>query len=315
MKKFLLFCFFGMILCCSKAFVLELESDFADYNGNLMTLTGNVKIMHETGRLLADYVEAFKDKENQFAEIAEFKLYGSVKISLKNGTTIESKEAFFDQKTRAAKFYGNSELPVKIYFKEGIKISSLNDVEVRFDDRYSLKSLESNGETTLDYHISSPEEHAVLICYGTTYFDHAKQTLSLNSPLVQGKSTKKERIHLKNCFANIAGDTSIISYELMDDKFILKTVEINGQVEIQNQNIDKQLKSPIFTGYVQADALFYNAQNHAMTLSSKPGNLIYFHDILRNTQMKASSIHIHRDPTTKKELIQAKGKVRLIYGT
>jgi hypothetical protein len=100
-----------MITFRLSAFETVVESDEVHYNGELITLTGNVSVENEIGRVTAKIAILKKDEDKQTKiEFPWIELKDSVVLKLARGGTLCCDSLFLDYTKMTSFFYGNPQI-------------------------------------------------------------------------------------------------------------------------------------------------------------------------------------------------------------
>lgn len=114
-----IFFLFGIIFFADCRAVQEemmvIDSALADYDGKKITLSGNVVVEHELGKISANQVVLFPENEEKKVRFAYLKMNDNVKISLKDGGQLNCSIADLDYKSMTGKFSGNPQQEYVIY--------------------------------------------------------------------------------------------------------------------------------------------------------------------------------------------------------
>lgn len=105
MRKLIL-CLFFLPLCLS-AYETVVESDEVHYNGELITLTGNVSVSNAMGKVTAECAILKKDEEKQTKiDFPWIEIKHNVCLTLANGGILRCESLFLDYTQMTSFFYG-----------------------------------------------------------------------------------------------------------------------------------------------------------------------------------------------------------------
>lgn len=177
-----------------------------------------------------------------------------------------------------------------------------------------LRSIESNGITTLTYTDEEKELLHTLICYGTVVVDHDHLETTMESPRgVDKKVLAGQQIFFKDHMGEIYADKMTVIYKLVEHSPEPIRLILEGNVHLLNRcAIDPEQKGE-FLQYAIADKVEYSPQAKEINLSSLGRGRVLFFDKLNNLQVSAPGLTIRRDQMTKKDSIQGSGDVRFSF--
>lgn len=95
--------------------VMEVDSDFADYNGKKITLQGNVIVEHQLGSITATWVEAIPETIDKKVCFNTLTMKENIKIALKDGGELCCANASVNYHTLLGQFEGDEQQEYVVY--------------------------------------------------------------------------------------------------------------------------------------------------------------------------------------------------------
>lgn len=178
----------------------------------------------------------------------------------------------------------------------------------------SLRSIESFGETELDYADKENNAFHHLTCHGKVVVDHEKLQTCFESPaLLDGKVVKGKQIYFHDRLGEIYADKAVISYDYINDRIVPAKITLTGHVQILNRTAADAEDRGKFLQYAIADYVEYFPLKSKMYFKSDMDSRVLFFDKANNVKVSAPALKIIRSPDSNKNSIEGIGDVRFSF--
>ena len=172
-----------------------------------------------------------------------------------------------------------------------------------------LKTIRTQGPTTLLYVDPVNGQSHKLVSHGTLIVDRDRLTASLESPQIDGRIPLEKQTYYENGEIGIFADKANLEYSLSDTLLQPVSLILNGNIRLFSH--DKQ--NPPRCGL--ADRLSYSLDTRTIILSANPGKKVLFWDAAEGVTVSAQEVHITQDKETKEQTIKGVGKVQFSFSS
>ena len=249
------------------------------YDGTDVHLDGDVKVVHEAGKMSADHatLQLAGDKK-----LSTVHLKGKVRLGLPDGGSLRCTEALFDQTMMTGRFWSHgNEQTVITYLNEKLhQVTCFGDVTIDHQSMVTtLNSPPTTPESTVDRRVVYTDS------LGKVAAEQIKlhYTFSDNTPVLR-KLTMKDNIHIVN------------------------TAPWESRKKSDRTDTDDKPSATL--QYAIADTMEYRPETQKMLLGAHTGRRVLFYDQANNLQVSADGMEASRNVTTGKESVKGIGDVR-----
>jgi lipopolysaccharide export system protein LptA len=95
--------------------MIVIDSGLADYDGKKITLSGEVQVDHELGKISANYMELIPETSEKKTQFHRLRMKSHVKISLKDGGVLTCSTADVDYRLLQGRFFSGADQEFVIY--------------------------------------------------------------------------------------------------------------------------------------------------------------------------------------------------------
>ncbi len=202
--------------------------------------------------------------------------------------------------------------------QEGIgQLRSDREVQVfhhKIGGKRKVRTIESSGETVLEYIDPEKKLTHTLISYGKVVVDHEHCKTLIESPRnMDGNIPDGQQVFFSDRLGEIYADKVVLEYEQINGTLSPSKLILEGNVRLLNRSSVNQDETEAFLQYALADRVEFFPKLNEMKMSAvKPSRVLFF-DKINNLQISAPGVKVKRDPTLKKEAVQGEGDVRFSF--
>lgn len=334
-KKLLTFFLLVLFPLFSSEKTVVLNSQNAHFDGKKSTFSGGITVSNELGKLSAK-TAIVENKKNKL-EFSNATFLDDVVIEMKNGGTLFSDIAVFDDEAKKAVF-SSREKDEFVHFTDPAKGVDLTSKQM------TIQKLE-NGELYLlagDARVNSQDfgdifcqdmlyikknritgEIENIDCFGKSkitlkkqncsykissqgeiHIDNVQKKITVTSPVNEtGDVGIDQQFLIQDQVGKIYSNSAEISYAVSDKNALLKKVHFVGNVRLINRS------GPLLQ-YILSDKADFDQESCQMHFFSTPPNRVLCYDRPNNLEISAPELKVFRDKTTKKDNIKGVGDVR-----
>lgn len=183
-----------------------------------------------------------------------------------------------------------------------------SELEIVQADNNQLKSLSAQGKTTLEHIDLHTGNKHLLKCLGSFYVDEDKQSITLKSPLAEGKVPFDQQLYYAYQDLAAHADTAKCLYKKVVHAATLSSFSLEGNVRLFSLDPKQTLRCAI------ADHLLYNPETNTFLLSSKSKRKVLFWNEEEGLSISAQHVEITKDAAGK-ESVKSKGNVKFAFST
>lgn len=176
-------------------------------------------------------------------------------------------------------------------------------VHIKRDDKSFLKTIQTQGKTTISY-----QGHQ-LTSYGPLHLDRDLLTIALQSPSIDGAIPPEKQICYQEGDVRIYSDKADMEYSLFDGIVHPVSISLKDNIRLFSKNASMQRR------WALADRLSYSPETRTFILTATPGKKVLFRDEQDAISVSAQEVHITYDPETKQEKVQGIGNVKLLFSS
>lgn len=246
---------------------IKLDAEEVDYNGQEISLSGNVTVEHELGTVCAGEVNLETSKDPQKSKFSMLHMRKNVSVTFQDGGKLNCYEARINPQTLRGEFNGNNEEEVVI-FQDSFGKKEETAIPLEVQSRNMKVALDRTDETSSLNKIYLKKiiaTDAVLVEYNKELFVKADQGIYERSLLPEDQLQSFALPGLitlrgtnRPCFIWTAQEDKMITDEIQIDTVnrLLVLHSPKGVMQMQDKKID-----------FQANRLSWDERNDVLTLS------------------------------------------------
>ncbi len=181
-------------------------------------------------------------------------------------------------------------------------------LEMVQSDEHQLKSLKAQGKTTLEHLDLNTGSKHTLTCLGSFNIDEDKQSITLKSPLIEGKVPFDQQLYYAYEDIAVNADVAKCLYQKVEHAAKLSSLSLEGNVRLFSLDPKQTLRCAI------ADNLVYHPETNTFLLSSKSKRKVLFWNEEEGLSISAQHVEITKDASGK-ESVKSKGNVKFAFST
>lgn len=243
-----------------------------------------LNFLNPSGRLLSSFVPQIKNAEMLF----------------------NAKELIWDHLKNTLSLKGNvhvEETSLGTIDTDGI----LQIAQSKHEGKRFLKSIRSQGKTTLTYSDPSLHDTHTLTTYGPMILDREHMRLTIESPLQNGKVGHDKQLVYTESDLTVSADKALVEYALVDGHLQPVSLLLKGNVHVSSANAT----DPALCGL--SDRILFSHATKTLILSADPSKKVLFWDEEQGVSISSQEIHVTQDPTTHKRAIKGVGSVKFAF--
>ncbi|MBA2728822.1 MAG: hypothetical protein H0U49_11700 [Parachlamydiaceae bacterium] len=191
------------------------------------------------------------------------------------------------------------------------------ELEIHYQNingKRQLRSIESNGHTTL----SSPEKQEghfhFLYCFGRFFVDHDKMITTFDSPTnEQGITALGKQVVFRDSLGEMHADKLTLYYQNIEGKISPSRLIAEGNVYLLDRKGTPANQDASLIHYALADRVKYEFESKEALFTASKKKRVLFYDKTNNLQISAPALKLKRDGGNNKESIQGIGDVRFSF--
>lgn len=298
----------------AKAFTLRADHAHYTQMGSKRILTvypagdeGLCHLTQEGNQVAAAQIQLDCDKSRLSFLSPSGRLLSSLVPQIKNAEMLfNAKELVWDHLKNTLSLKGNvhvEESSLGTLDTDGI----IQITQAKHEGKRLLKSIRSQGKTTLTYSDPSLQEVHTLVTYGPVTLDREHMRMTIESPLQNGKVAQEKQLLYIESGLTVSADKALIEYALVDDQLQPVSLLLKGNVHVSSPNDNNQALCGL------SDRILFSHATKTLILSADPSKRVLFWDEEQGLSISSQEIHVTQDPTTHKRAIKGVGSVKFAF--
>jgi lipopolysaccharide export system protein LptA len=180
-------------------------------------------------------------------------------------------------------------------------------VQTKTQGKHLLKSIRSQGKTTLTYVDSITKLPHQFITYGPLHLDREHLRVAIESPRQNGQVLEEKQISYSENNLTVFADKGLLEYALVDGELQPVSVLLKGNVRLASSESNEHSLCGL------SDRILFSPSTKTLILAADPNKRVLFWDEEQGLRISSQEIHITEDPSTRKKAVKGVGNVKFAF--